>query len=337
MYQVFFTKSTLLYTLSQISLRNRFKRHNVVAYFSYNSLHKETNRMKTRNWTAGLICTMIAAMSLTAQAGLIMKQIVKSEGKDKSAEMQNAETTISVEGKGMRIDYVVSKNPSMKKGDYMLSNDGGQTFYMVQTKDKSYMKFDLSMAGGMMSMMNMKVSDAKSELISDEAGPRILGYPTRHVKTVMSYTMEMNFLGMKQKHQTVNEMEMWTTTKIDASPFEAWARNFAGKMGNKELDELMKTSVKNVKGVPLKQIHLMMNTDKKGRITTNTVITEVTEIKEQKVSAEVFALPPDYKELTMPNMTSGEEEKTTGGSESEEAPKSRKAPSVSDMLKLFSK
>lgn len=293
--------------------------------------------MKVLNRTVGLVCALVTVAALTAQAGLVMSSTVKSDGKDKAAQMQNAVMTISVQGKGMRMDYVESKNPSFKKGDYMVSNDGGETFYIVQTKDKSYMQFDMSMAGGMMSMMNMKASNAKSELLLDESGPKMLGYPTRHTKVRLSYTMEMSFMGMKQKNDVLQEMETWSTTKIDASALEAWAKNFAGRMGNKELDELMKASMKHSKGVPLKMINVMNNTDKNGNKTTQTTINEVTEIKEQTLSAKIFEIPEGYKNV-MEEMQKAQEDNRGGsegsGSSEESAPK-KKGPSLSDMMKLL--
>lgn len=294
--------------------------------------------MNTRNPTLSFACALLAATTLTAHAGLVLKQTVKSEGKDSASAMQNAAQTISVEGNGMRIEYVESKNPSFKKGDYMVSHDGGKTFYMVQPKNKTYMKFDLAMAGSMMSMMKMKISDAKSELLLDEAGPKMLGYPTRHTKTVVSYKMEMNFMGMQQSNQSVNEIEMWATTKIDSSTLEAWARNLAGRSGHKELDELMQTSIKNVKGMPLKQISVMTTTDKDGRKTTQTTTSEVTDVKEQSLPAAMFELPAGYKDVMESAMSRNAEDKSGGDAESGagEAPKHRKGPpSFSDIMKMM--
>jgi hypothetical protein len=295
--------------------------------------------MKTRDRMTSLVCSMLVATALTAQAGIVMKQVVKGDGKGRAAQMQDVESTISVEGKGMRLDYVESKNPAMKKGDYMVSNDGGQTFYMVQPKEKSYMKFDLAMAGGMMSMTHAKVSDVKSELVSDESGPRMLGYPTRHIKTTMSYTMEMSIFGMHQKNQTAQEREMWTTTKIDASPFEAYAKNFAGKAGNKELDELAEASMKNFRGVPLKTVMVIANIDKNGKKTTNTMTTEVTEVREQSLPKSLFEVPSDYKNAMegMMSRRGGDKDSDESESGSEDAPKQRKTPSLSDMMKMFRK
>ena len=199
------------------------------------------------------------------------------------------------------------------------------------------MKFDLAMAAGLMSMMNMKISDAKSEVLLDEAGPKILGYPPRHTKTVVSFTMEMSVMGMKQSNQSVNEMETWSTTKINSSAMEAWAKNFAGKSGQKEMDELMMLHTKNLKGVPLKQINVTTNTDKNGKKTVQTVVTEVTEVKEQKLPASLFKVPADYKDA-MEGVMQPAADSDKGGDDdtgSSEEPKSKKGPSFSDMMKLL--
>jgi len=294
--------------------------------------------MKTLNRTVVLVCSMLASVALAANAGLIMRQTIKTDGNDKSAKGHDGVSTISVQGKCMRMDYNETKDPSVKKGDYMVCNDG-ESFYMVNTKEKQYMKFNFAMAGGMMSLMNMKFTDAKHEVISDEAGPRILGYPTRHIKTTMSYTMEMSILGMKTKNQILQEQEMWNTTKLDASAFETWAKNFVAMAGNKDMEDLMKSTSKNIKGVPLKTIMIMTTTDKNGKKSTSTTITEVSEIKEQSLPASLFALPADYKEFDLSKMgTQAEEGRNTAeeieDGSSKPAPKIKK-PSLSDMLKLL--
>lgn len=294
--------------------------------------------MKTINHTVTLVCAMLTSMALAANAGLVMKQTIKGEGKDKAAKAQDSTSTISVQGKCMRLDYNETKDPSVKKGDYMVCNDG-ESFYMVNTKEKQYMKFNFAMAGGVMSLMNMKISDAKSELVSDEAGPRILGYPTRHIKTTMTYTMEMSILGMKTKNQIAQETEMWTTTKIDASAFEAWSRNFVAKGGNKDMEDLMKATTRNMKGVPLKSIMVMTTTDKNGKTSTTTTTTEVTEVKEQALHASLFELPADFKEFDLSKMGAQAEDGRRTAEEieagaNEPAPKIKK-PSLSDMLKLL--
>ncbi len=292
--------------------------------------------MSIINRTAGLVCLFMAATAPATQAGLVMKSVVSSDGKDKDSDSQNARMTISVQDKGMRMDYVESNNPQFKKGDCVITADGGQTFFIVQAQDKTYMPFDTAMAGGVMSMMNLKASDTKSELLLDEAGPKILGYPTRHTKVLLSYIMEMNFMGMKQKNQISQEMETWATTQIDASPFEAWAKNMARSMGNKEIDELMKMSMKHAKGVPLKAISAITTTEKGGKKTTKTTVTEVIEIKEQPLSLKLFQIPEGYKNL-MEDMPKADESGSDGSSSSEQgdAPRPRgKGPSLSDMFKM---
>lgn len=291
--------------------------------------------------TFGPACAIIAAMALTANAGgLVLKQKTSTDSKDRASKSQDGTAVISVQGKCMRLDYEQTNDSNVKKGDYIVSNDG-ESFYMVSTKEKQYMKFDFAMAGGMMSLMSMKISDPKSQMVSDEAGPKMLGYPTRHVKYTVSYTMEMSIMGMKTKNQIVQETESWVTTKIDASAFEAWSRSFAAKGGNKDMEELMKATMKNIKGVPLKNIVLTTTTDKNGKKTTSTTTSEVTEVKEGSLPAKLFELPSDYKEIDLSAMGAPREveEKDSGaGSEpaesSEPQPKAKR-PSLSDMLKMM--
>lgn len=253
-----------------------------------------------------LVCFAVAQV----HAGIIYTSVTKSEGPvNPQAPSMNMTTKGSVEGEMMKMEFTESANPMMKTGNYMLTKNAGKLMYLVNPADKSYMEWDVErlMSGmnSMKSMMNMKFSSPKIDKTLDEAGPRILGYPTRHLKFTTSYTMEMNMMGMKMNTTIRSEEEIWATEKLNAAGFKAWAKAAGMKTGDEELDKLIESQKSKIQGFPLKMININTTTDHTGNTHTSKMITEVTDIKETQIPASSFELPAGYTAKAMPVMQMG--------------------------------
>ncbi len=245
----------------------------------------------------GLLCA-----ALTARAGWEYTSVTKAAG-GKHAEMANATVHAIVDGSKAKIEFTESKNPMMGTGNYLLTTDAGKTAHLVNPGEKTYGTWDmnamLGMAGGMMGMMNMKIKDQKAEKLLEEKGPAIHGLPTTHYKFRTSYTMEINFMGMKQATSTANEEEMWVTTalKDDALTFAAMRKEM--KTGNADLDRLIADQMNKAQGFPLKVITKNSATDPNGNAQESTVTMEVTSLKKISPAADVFQMPKGYTEQEM--------------------------------------
>jgi len=245
---------------------------------------------------------------------------------------------MQVDGERARIEWAGGRGPS--GGGYMLTTDGGQTVFMVNPEEKTYMKWDIEKmlqgVGGMMDqmkgLMQVKVTDHNVEKVADEAGPAILGYPTRHYKFVTRMTTETTIFGRKQTNTSTNEQEVWATTKMEAPGFAIWRKMQSQKTGFADMDKLIEAErAKGIKGIPLKTI--LTAAGARGR-TTKTV-TEVTQVTEGRIDGSAFEIPKDYKEETLeiPAEAAGK-----GETESGETPpdQSKSAPSPVDaFLKSF--
>jgi len=245
---------------------------------------------------------------------------------------------MQVEGECARIEWAGGRGPA--GGGYMLTTDGGQTVFMVNPEEKTYMKWDIEkmlqgvsgMVDQMKGLMQVKVTGHSVEKMADEAGPAMHGYPTRHYRFVTRMTTETTILGRKQTNTSTNEQEVWTTTKIEAPGFAMWRKLQSQRTGLADVDKLVEAErAKGIKGVPLKSV--LTSSGARGR--TTRTITEVTEVKEGRIDRSAFEIPKDYKEekIEIPAEAAGAD-----GAESGDTPPdpSKSAPSPVDaFLKSF--
>ncbi len=249
---------------------------------------------------------LLAASVLTSQvqAGykITMKNTSESDAKSRNPQSQAGNSTLcmSTADDKARIDFTEGQMPGADKGGYLITKDGGKTFYMVSPKEKSYMKWDMDammgMAGAVGNMMKMQISDPKVEKILDESGDPILGYPTRHYKIRTSYHMVMSVMGFKNESSVTKEDETWTTTKLDVSALGNWF-NKAPKTQNPELDKLIEAQKGKITGVPLKMRSIQTSTDNQGKATVTRTSMDVTEIK--TISDVPVDIPADYSEMNL--------------------------------------
>jgi hypothetical protein len=248
----------------------------------------------------------IAAAScvpVLALAGISFTTVTKVEGGRAGAAKERT-VRVSVEGESLKTEFVTSMGPTFPAGAYMLTRDAGKTFYLVFPTDKVYMPWNLqeTLAGagaltGAFPGFKMEIKDYKVETTLDEEGPVMLGLPTRHYKFRTSYAMEMTIMGQASSTVHAQEEEIWATAKFNSLVIEAWQKNQAFKTGNAQIDVLIEQSKKKVKGLPLKHItNTTMTMGGRGQPTASRTVTEVTEIKEEKVPESAFAIPADYTE-----------------------------------------
>ena len=271
--------------------------------------------------------TLLAAMAATQWAHAGWQYTTVTTTDSAGHEKQAAPMTVTgwVEGKKAKMEYKESENPVMKAGTYLVTQDGGQTLFLVNPKERTYSKWDMqvmmTLAGGAMQMMKMQFSDMKVEKLLDEAGETMCGLPTRHYKIQTSYSMSMNFMGMKQASQVTQMRDMWSTTKLDAAGFAAWLKASEFKTGSDDLDKLIHAETGKIQGFPLKTE--MVQTTKSGngkeKVTKSTCL--VTELKETKIDDSQFVLPADYKEVSlMPGAEASDD--SAGGSATNQGAKS---------------
>jgi len=224
-----------------------------------------------------------------------------------------------VEDSNAKVEFLTGeKNGIFAPGSYLVTTDGGETVYLVNPKEETYGAFDLeammatmgqvmnmmSQTGG---MMKMEFADVSSEMLSEEAGGKVLGYDTTHYRWRTGYTLRMKMMGFKQENRTDSIQDIWSTDSLDAEGFGVWLRpDRALRTGNEEFDKLISSQASTVRGFPLKMVNVSTMTGKKGKSRQMTSTTEVTELREESVPATTFTWPDTYTEVEIiPEMPEG--------------------------------
>lgn len=243
---------------------------------------------------------MIVAMlmGVNAMAGQVITMENETGGR-------KSETKVYVDGAKWRMDMEDGPEKGM-----LLSKDASKTIYLVNFEKKEYMLFDpkkmmemVKQAMGPM-MPKMNVKDLKSEKILDEAGPKMLGYDTKHKKIKVSFTMEMEMFGQKSESQVIQETEAWLAAKMNGDWYKAWDNMKNSQMGDMGMDKVIEEYTKLLEGgAAVKVINKSTTTQKGGmapQINESTM--EIKSIKEEAIAADRFELPSGYKEVKIEDM-----------------------------------
>jgi len=243
-------------------------------------------------------------------AGVYYVAQTTAEG-GKSAEKQNMVVKAWASGDGGKVVFEESENPMMGKGTYIITKDGGKTMFLVDPKEKTYMKWDLEsmmgLLGGAMKMMNLKFTDPKVEALGEEPDGLVAGVPTVHYRFRTTYAMSMSFMMMKKNSKVVKDEEIWAATKLADAALGIWLRKTPPKTGNEDMDKLIKAEMGKVQGFPLKRRTVQTSTDEKGNKEVTTITIEVTELQMVPVPDSTFEIPSDYKETSLAGTGEGEQ------------------------------
>jgi len=242
-------------------------------------------------------------------AGVYYVAQTTAEG-GKSAEKQNMVVKAWASGDGGKVVFEESENPMMGKGTYIITKDGGKTMFLVDPKEKTYMKWDLDsmmgLLGGAMKMMNLKFTDPKVEFLGEEPGGLVAGIPTTRYSYRTSYAMSMSFMMMKKNSRVMKDEEIWAATKLADAALGIWLRKAPPKTGNEDMDKLIKAEMGKVQGFPLKRKTVTTSTDEKGNKEVTTITMEVTELQMVPVPDSTFEIPSDYKETSLAGTGEGD-------------------------------
>ncbi|MCA2989395.1 MAG: hypothetical protein ACK6DR_04615 [Gemmatimonas sp.] len=252
--------------------------------------------------------------------GATFKYRITSSSSDKrTRESRAMYADVRMQDGNIRMDYLEGMTPMGQKNGYVIVQGGTGKFIVVNPKDKQAMVMTAegfgSGFGALMNnpMLKMTVSNTSFRFKDMGAGEPMLGYKTRRVRTWYSSTMELKATMMPdQKVVTTDSSDQWIATGVDlGSPknMEQWARSFASgvKASNPELEaELRKyTSEYGSKGLALKTITWSTQTDKKGKVTADTMTMEVTELKAGDIDPAVFEIPKGYEVVDLSQMMAG--------------------------------
>ena len=282
--------------------------------------------------------------------GATFKYRITSSSDDKRTRESRAMfADVRMQDGNIRMDYLEGVTPMGQKNGYVIVQGETGKFIVVSPKEKQAMVMSAdgfgSGLGALMNnpMLKMTVSGTSFRFKDMGAGESILGYKTRRVRTWYTSTMELKAMMMPdQKVVTSDSSDQWIATGIDlGSPknMEQWAKSFASgvKSTNPELAAELKkyTNEYGRSGMALKTITWSTQTDKKGKVTADTITMDVTELKTGDIDPAVFEVPKGYEVLDMSQMMAGIGEKMDSikAAEGGKEEKKEEKPSAKDALK----
>jgi hypothetical protein len=267
-----------------------------------------------RTLITALSILLLTLAALPAAAGIQYKAVTTSQG-----EGGRSQTVVEgwVDGGKAKVVFSEAGTPGLRDGEYILTQDGGKTLYLVNPKEKTYAEWDLDamlqMMGSMMQsvqpLINLEIDNVKVEPLGESAGPAMHGLSTTHRKYRTEYDMRIRVLGMKRANHVENVNEAWTTEEMNDAGLGIWLRN-APTTGFEDVDKLIKAEMSQAKGFPLKTTTTSTTTNKKGKSSTSTTTMEVTELdRNASIPAATFEIPEGYtrSESTLPAQGEGEE------------------------------
>ena len=268
------------------------------------------SRSRLANPLPGIFgCLVVLLWASAAQAGLYFKSITETEASNGSPPPA-MEVEGWIEGEKAKIAFLeTGGNPVMPEGSYLLTQDSGRSFLLVDPEQKTYSEWDidamLQMAGSVMNslgpIMKFEVEEPHVEILSEEKGDSILGKSTRYYKIRTTYNMKMKVIGIKRNMETETLQELWTTTDIDDEAFGAWLRKEPPTSGNEDLDKLITSEMDKTEGFVLRSItETRTVSGRKRKEDTSRSRTEVTELEEKNIDNNLFELPGDFQQTESP-------------------------------------
>lgn len=264
---------------------------------------------------------LTAAHPVTPRAtGATFKYRITSSSSDKrTREARTMYADVRMQDGNIRLDYLEGVTPLGQQNGFVIVQGETGKFIVVNPKDKQAMVMTAdgfgSGVGALMNnpMLKMTVSNTSFRYKDLGAGEAIMGYKTRKVRTWYTSTVELKAMMMPdQKVVTADSSDQWIATGIDlGSPqnMERWAKSFASgvKSTNPELEaELRKyTNEYGRTGMALRTVTWSTQTDKKGKVTADTLTMDVTDLKTGDIDPAVFEIPKGYEVVDLSQMMAG--------------------------------
>jgi hypothetical protein len=209
-------------------------------------------------------------------------------------------------GKRLRIDIVDGALPPLAdKGDYMLFDSTGIT--VVHPSKKEFVPFPLDFPNKALEQiqamgMTITLGDMAFRFDTLPGVDTIAGYPTRHYKQTIGYTITMDGMGVSQqmKSQATNEYWMAMVPGLGLSPLQQAGQVGGGMQSMSALPQFKELAVKidsvsrRMTGSAVR-VRATTNSDTGGAGTVGLDMTsEMSNLKRVMMAETLFVVPSDY-------------------------------------------
>ncbi len=254
-----------------------------------------------------VLASLGVAAAMPVEAGQYYEAVTSNGFAGQSAGSLTSTVHAWVDGDSAKVEFQESAEAGLfKAGSYLVTQDGGETLYLVNPEEMTITTLDfdniIGMAGTMMEAMggvvNMEFSDFSNEKVSEGPGESILGFSTTLAHFRTGYTMSISVFGFERDSRVDTENRVWCSDELDTNGLRVWLRPDRFRTGNDDFDELIKQQYATMDCLPLRsEIITTMSGSGDESVTITTM--EVIQLREESVPASVFELPAGYEHVSL--------------------------------------
>ena len=224
--------------------------------------------------------------------------VEKGEPKDKDTEI------ITIDGdKKVRLEFLGEEEKPSNNTPYLLTNDGGnmwvignkQEAYCAQMETGEFFQYLGSLALKVEGIANLEITDPQVKKVLEQKGPKILGYPTTHVRLVTTAAGKASILFQKFDYKVHITDDIWYSPELEMHPVRKRWLEALSNSGYPQLDKLIDQWAANLNGSILKQESVMKLTNmikNEEEITTQkSRIVTVDKLKPTDIPKDTFDMP----------------------------------------------
>jgi hypothetical protein len=209
-------------------------------------------------------------------------------------------------GKHLRIDIVDGAVPPLAdKGDYMLFDSTGIT--VVRPSKKEFVPVPLDFPNRAIEQMqaagmSITLGDMAFKFDTLPGIDTIAGYPTRHYKQTVGYTITIDGMGVSQqmKSQATNEYWMATVPGLGMSPLQQASQFGGGSQSMNALPQFKELAAKTdsvSRRLTGSALRVRVTTSSDAAAAGNVgldMTSEMSNVKRATVAGSLFVVPSDY-------------------------------------------
>jgi len=142
---------------------------------------------------------------------------------------------------------------------------------------------------------NMEITDPQVKKVMEQKGPKILGYPTTHVRLVTTAAGKAAVLFQKYDYKVQINDDIWYSDDLAMHPVRKRWLEALSNSGYPQLDALIDQWAANIPGAILKQESVMKLTNviknEEDIYTEKTRVVSVEKLKPSDMPKDIFGMP----------------------------------------------
>ena len=256
----------------------------------------------------GLTACLLFGIAFPANA--VTQLTMDIEVVDKGKTTRHSEI-ITFDKDKARFDFLAENQKKTEDTPYLLTIDSGKNWIIGDTHDDkpSCVQVDVveffQKVGGALTtldaLVNPKIDEPQIRKLLEEDGPKMMGFPTKHVRVEITANAKASFLLKKYEYALNITDDIWYATELEIHPIRKQWFEALSQTGYPLLDKIYGDWTKQIKGAVLRQDTLVDVTNVRKKSTStqsqNAVITSIKELEPNDTEAAIFNVP-ECKKIT---------------------------------------